>query len=178
MLITPRNTPVVNRRSGKWKLPWTKRAHRLTTRRFIATRLVLRIIVVSFAYAIATMAFGWRAVPVVTAIYGLAQTWALWFGHLGEPRYTHAPATVAALGAAIGWGLVLALTAWRGGPVLLVAHQLAAVMQIPSGALFAVTFVLPALMAGSTMLVITSLRSSQWRRPYPTSGAASRRPGS
>jgi hypothetical protein len=110
-------------------------------------RTLARLLLLALAFALATIALGWWAVPLVAAAWALVRR--------GEPA-----SASAAAGAAIGWAALLAWIALRG-PLVPLASQLGGVMGIPAVVLPAVTLFYPAVLA--------------WSAAYLTSVAVARR---
>jgi hypothetical protein len=100
--------------------------------------------------ALGTALLGWWAVPAIAAVYGFI-----------SPERRHGLST--ALAGALAWGLLLAVTASQG-PVLELAARVAAVLTLPTAALFVVTLVFPALLAGSAAELTAAVRKAALER--------------
>ena len=96
--------------------------------------------------ALATAALGWWAVPLIGAAYGAT-------------RPSGRPSMLAASAAAIGWALLLALTATQG-PVGELSTKLADYLGLPALALFILALVFPALLAGSAASLAVTIRDA------------------
>ncbi len=81
-------------------------------------RIALRVALLTAAFAVATMVLGWWSVAAV----GL-----LWGAIAGPERQ---PVRTAAASAALGWMVLLAITALQG-PVLRVADRVGGVLGVP-----------------------------------------------
>ncbi len=110
---------------------------------------VIWFVTLAAAAALATYAFGWLAVGVVAA------AWA-WIR-----RTDVAVPLMAALAAALAWGILLLLPAVTGGRVREVAEVVGAAMQVGGGPLLALTLAFPALLAASVAGVVRGLGG--WR---------------
>lgn len=115
-------------------------------------RLLLRIVLLAAAFALATYAFGWVAVPILAAMWGVLA------------RHTPAAARDAAMGALAGWAVLLVWAA-LSGPVWVLADQLGGVMKIPRVLLLAITLSFPALLAWATTTTVAALSPLASRRP-------------
>jgi len=94
----------------------------------------MRLVLLSLAFAAATLVFGWWSTPLL----GLA------WGFLG--RGTSRPALAAGLAASTGWVLLLGWSAALG-PVPLLAGKLGAIAGMPGMVFVALTVLLPFLLA-------------------------------
>lgn len=112
-------------------------------------RVILRIALLAAAFALATYAFGWWAVPFLAAIWAVLA------------RDTPAAARDATMGALAGWAVLLVWAA-LSGPVWTLADQLGGVMEIPRVLLIAITLSFPAILAWATTTTVAALAS---RRP-------------
>ena len=107
----------------------------------------VKYLLLAEAFAVATFAAGWWAVPIVAAIWGLVST---------DARR----ARDAALCAAVGWAILLLLDAARG-PVGVMAAQLGDIMGLPASVLYLLTLVFPALLAWSAAALMPMLRKGE-----------------
>ncbi|MFQ5702965.1 MAG: hypothetical protein ACE5HT_02990 [Gemmatimonadales bacterium] len=109
-------------------------------------RLIVQTGLLALAFALATFAFGWLAVPVVGLVWGLvARAW-------------ERPALVAALAAGLGWAVLLVWDATQG-PVGELARRTAGVMGLPSAGLVVLTVAYPMLIAwGAAVLGMVGRR--------------------
>ncbi|MEO5580962.1 MAG: hypothetical protein ABIR58_09900 [Gemmatimonadaceae bacterium] len=105
----------------------------------------MKFLLLSEAFAVATFGLGWWSVPVVAALWGI----------FGTPASRQA--LFAALCATFGWASLLALHAARGS-IGAVAAQISEVMRLPSGVLYALTLLFPALLAWSAAALASGLR--------------------
>jgi hypothetical protein len=105
-----------------------------------------RMVLLATAFAIATFALGWWAVPLVAAVYA-----AITSAQRGS-------AIVSGLAAMFGWGALLAITASRG-PVGTLAAELGGVLALPPAAIYAVTIAFPGLLAVGAAVVTRALVS-------------------
>lgn len=108
-------------------------------------RGVVKFLLLSEAFAVATFGLGWWSVPLIAALWG---AFAVPPG--GRARF-------AALCAATGWASLLLLDAARG-PLSEVAAQIAGVMRVPSFALYVLTLLFPAMLAWSAASLSPRLR--------------------
>jgi hypothetical protein len=108
-------------------------------------RSIVKFVLITEAFAVATFALGWWIVPVFALILGMT---------LDRDR---GPVRYAALCAAAGWLSLLLLDAARG-PLMELATRFAAVMKIPSSALIALTLLFPALLAWSAATIGKALK--------------------
>ena len=116
-------------------------------------RAIVKFILLSEGFAVATFALGWWAIPVVALICGLLMN------REGRPIY------YSTICSAAGWLSLLLLDAARG-PLGEVAVRFAGVMGFPPAALFLTTLLFPALLAWSASSVGTVIRA----RFYSTRG--------
>ncbi|MEO7217632.1 MAG: hypothetical protein ABI026_05515 [Gemmatimonadaceae bacterium] len=107
----------------------------------ITLQFFLRVVVIAVACAVATIWVGWMAVPVVGIVYGLAD------------RRARGRGSIAALGAVVGWGAILAEEAARGADVGRVSSQLGAIMQMPAVGFSVVTLTFAALLCGTAAVI-------------------------
>ena len=103
-------------------------------------RSLLQILLLSVAFALATLIVGWWAVPLLAAMWGLLTS-----------REKSAE-LVAAAAAGLGWSLLLVWTATQG-PIGELASRAAGVMGISSLALIAVAIVFSMAIAWSAAAV-------------------------
>jgi hypothetical protein len=107
-----------------------------------------RLVLLATAFALATYALGWWAVPLVAAAYAAMST------------AQRSSAVVSGLSAMLGWGALLAITASRG-PVGTLATELGGVLQIRPMSVYAVTIAFPGLLAISAAVVARALASAR-----------------
>jgi hypothetical protein len=100
----------------------------------------------AFLVAVGTQGTGWWLVPL------LAAAWARAFPR--EP----ATVTTCALGAAVGWGMLLAWGAVHG-PIGTVARRVGGVFMLPGWGFVGVTLMFAAALAGAAVLVVRPARS-------------------
>ena len=105
-----------------------------------------RFALLAAAYAVATFAVGWWAVPLVAAVYAAITT------------AQRASAALSGFAAILGWGALLAVTASQG-PVGTLASELGGVLQLRPIAVYAVTLAFPGLLAVSAAVVTRALAS-------------------
>jgi len=98
-------------------------------------RQLLAILVLALAMALGTAWIGWWAVPVFGAVWGVA-------------RYGAYPTATAALGGALAWVVLLALTALRG-PAGEASRMLGSVMSVPGWVPLLLAVVFPAALGGA-----------------------------
>ena len=97
-------------------------------------RILLQIGLLGVAFALATVLFGWWAVPILGCFWGLYEK--------PESR----PSISASVAAGLGWLLLLAWNAFSG-PVLLLSARASGVMGVPSATLIALTLLYPMALA-------------------------------
>jgi hypothetical protein len=107
---------------------------------------LIRFALLAAAYAIATYAVGWWAVPVVAAVYAVITS------------AQRGSAILSGFAAMLGWGALLAITASQG-PVGTLAAELGGVLQLKPVAVYAATIALPGLLAVSAAVVGRALAS-------------------
>ena len=107
-----------------------------------------RLVLLATAFAVATFALGWWAVPLVAAGYAAITT------------AQRGSAIISGLAAMLGWGALLAITASRG-PVGTLATELAGVLQFRPIGVYAVTIAFPGLLAISAAVVARALASAR-----------------
>ena len=102
--------------------------------------LLVRLALLTAAFAIATFVLGWWAVPLVAAIYAVISS------------AQRGSAVLSGIAAMIGWGALLAITAAQG-PVGTLAGELGGVLKLKPFAVYAVTIAFPGLLAVSAAVV-------------------------
>ena len=107
----------------------------------IALRYVARVVIVAAICVVATMWIGWLSLPVIGFIYSIID------------RHARARGTIAALGAALGWLVMLCAEAARGADVRMVAVKVGEVMQLPAFAIVLVTLAFAALLCGTAAVL-------------------------
>jgi hypothetical protein len=105
-----------------------------------------RLVLLATAFAVATFALGWWAVPLVAAGYAAITT------------AQRGSAILSGVAAMLGWGALLAITASRG-PVGTLATELGGVLQLRPIGVYAVTIAFPGLLAISAAVVARALAS-------------------
>jgi hypothetical protein len=121
---------------------------------------VLGLLALGAAFAVATAAFGWLAVPL------LAFVLAIGLG-VGAAPGGRAPAGSLAVAAAVAWAGLLALASVRG-PLWPLAERLALVLRLPAALLTLVTIGFAAALAWSAATVGSAVVSLFPRRaPRP-----------
>ena len=103
------------------------------------------VIVGAVLVALGTTLGGWLA-PVV------------WGGLAGLAWTNEHPGRKAAAAAALGWALLLVITAVAGFPVAVLASRLGGALGVPAVLLVAVTVLFPALLAGCAAVLIAAVR--------------------
>jgi len=121
-------------------------------------RAVVKFLLVSEAFAVATYAVGWWAIPLVALVCGLAMN------REGRPIY------YSTICAAAGWLSLLLLDAARG-PLGEVASRFGGVMGFPPAALIVTTLIFPALLAwsASSLGAVTRAKVFAARQMTPAS---------
>jgi hypothetical protein len=109
-------------------------------------RAVVKFLLLSEAFAVATYAVGWWAIPLVALACGLAMN------PEGRPIY------YSTICAAAGWLSLLLLDAARG-PLGELAARFGGVMGFPPVALIVTTLIFPALLAWSASSVGAVIRA-------------------
>jgi hypothetical protein len=109
-------------------------------------RAVVKFLLISEAFAVATFAVGWWAIPLVAVVCGLIMN------PEGRPIY------YSTICAATGWLSLLLLDAARG-PLGELAARFGGVMGFPPIALFLTTLIFPALLAWSASSLGAVIRS-------------------
>jgi len=112
----------------------------------VSMRILLRIVLLGAAFALATVALGWIAVPIVGLLWGLIA------------RDTQRPALTAGAAALAAWAILLAWTAVVARLWALLT-RLAGVFEFPGVGILLVTLALAATLAGLGAVVGTSLSS-------------------
>jgi hypothetical protein len=105
-----------------------------------------RLVLLATAFAVATFALGWWAVPLVAA------------GYAAITAAQRGSAILSGFAAMLGWGALLAITASRG-PVGTLAAELGGVLQLRPIGVYAVTIAFPGLLAISAAVVARALAS-------------------
>ena len=113
-------------------------------------RATVKFLLLTEAFAVATFAFGWWAVPL------LAFAWAAFVD-------TRRPVVFATMCATSAWIAVLLLNAARG-PVDIVAARFGGVLGLPSVALIAITIIYAALLSWSASVVGAAVRKALFRK--------------
>ena len=108
--------------------------------------VALKVLLLGMAFALATMVFGWWAVPALAAVWGLI-----------APNRNRAP-LLAAVAAGWGWVLLLLWTAILG-PIMTLAARAANVMGTGSASLLGMTVAFSMVLAWSAAVVAGALRS-------------------
>ena len=107
-----------------------------------------RLVLLATAFAVATYAVGWWAVPLVAAGYAAITT------------TQRGSAVLSGFAAMLGWGVLLAITSSRG-PVGTLAAELGGVLQFRPIGVYAVTIAFPGLLAISAAVVARALASAR-----------------
>lgn len=115
-------------------------------------RSIVKFVLITEAFAVATFALGWWIVPVLGFVLGLT---------LDRAR---GPVRYATLCAAAGWLSLLLLDAARG-PLVEVATRFSGVMGIPSSVLIVATLLFPALFAGTAAAIALTMKNLVSRAP-------------
>jgi hypothetical protein len=108
---------------------------------------IARFVLLAAAYAVATYAVGWWAVPLVAAVYAAITT------------AQRGSAILSGFAAMLGWGALLAITASQG-PVGTLAAELGGVLQLRPIAVYALTIVFPGLLAAGAAVVGRAIASA------------------
>ncbi len=108
-------------------------------------RALVQIGVLALAVAGATWWIGWWTVPLVAAAWGAAAR--------GEGY----PVATSAVGAALGWVLLLALRA-TAGPVGELSRKLGGIMGVPGWVPLLLTLALPAIAAAAAAALVGALQ--------------------
>jgi hypothetical protein len=115
-------------------------------------RSIVKFVLITEAFAVATFALGWWIVPLFAFVLGMT---------LDTDR---APVRYAAICAAAGWLSLLLLDAARG-PFMVLATRFAGVMKVPSLVLIAITLLFPALLAWSAATIGKFVKDLVFSRP-------------
>lgn len=115
-------------------------------------RAIVKFMLITEAFAVATFSLGWWIVPVLAFVLGMTLD------------RTRGPVRYATLCAAAGWLSLLLLDAARG-PLLELASRFGGVMRVPSFALILLTLVFPALLAWSAASIGLAIKSSMSGAP-------------
>jgi len=112
--------------------------------------LLIRLVLLSAAIALATIAFGWWAVPVVAAVWGVVA------------RHQRGSALADGLASVVAWAGLLGADAARG-PVGALAATLGGILGTNAIGVYAITLALPGLLGVTAAIVgrgIAARRSS------------------
>ena len=107
--------------------------------------VAVKVLLLSTAFALASLVAGWLAVPVLAAVWGVI-----------APNRKRAP-LLAAVSAGWGWALLLLWTAVQGS-VLKLADRAAGVMGIGRAALVGMTLGFSLVLAWSAAVVAAAVR--------------------
>ena len=110
------------------------------------SRALLRLALLTVAFALGVYAFGWWAVPATAAAWGLINPGA---------RRVAARAAIAAL---VAWVLLLFGPQLAGAPIVPFGIRLSAAMQIPAWALWTAECAFPVVLAWSGAALAAALR--------------------
>ena len=110
--------------------------------------IAVRLVLLTAAMAAATIAFGWWAVPVVAAVWGIVA------------RDQRGPALAAGLAAMAAWGSLLLFDAARG-PVGILAQTLGSIFMIRAAGVYGITLALPGLLAVTAAVVARSAATAR-----------------
>ncbi len=110
-----------------------------------ASKYAARVMIIAFICALTTSWLGWISLPIVGFIYALID------------RRAVARGTVAALGAALGWLVILGADAARGASVRAVASRMGDVMQLPAVGFVLATFLFAAALAGTAAVIASAI---------------------
>jgi hypothetical protein len=102
-----------------------------------------RFLLLTAAMAAATAGLGWWSVVLVSALWTIVT------------RHERAHPISVALSASLAWALLLGVMALRG-PIATVAQVLGGILTVGAIGVFALTLLLPALLAGATAVVAGS----------------------
>jgi hypothetical protein len=105
-----------------------------------------RLVLLATAFALATFALGWWAVPLVAAVYAAISS------------AQRGSALISGLAAMLGWAALLAVVAARG-PVGTLAAELGGVLNLKVFGVYAVTIAFPGLLAVTSAVVARALAS-------------------
>jgi hypothetical protein len=100
-------------------------------------------VLLAAAFALATFAFGWWAVPVVAAIWAVVA------------RGRRGAAAIAGIAAMVAWGALLVIDASRG-PLGALAQTLGTLFSMKAIGVYAITLALPGLLAVTAAVVARS----------------------
>ena len=101
---------------------------------------LLRLILLSVAFAVATVAIGWWGVPLAAAIYGVIS------------RQQRSSAIVAGIAGVLAWSELLLFDAARG-PIGVLAQTLGGVLNAKPIAVYVLTLAFPGLLALTASLL-------------------------
>ncbi len=108
------------------------------------------------AFAGATIALGWWGVPAAALVWGLLSADRL------DDRQLNRAARLAGIAGGLAWSALLCAGAWRA-PVANLLHILVDVTRVPAPGLLAVTFLLPSALAWSAATVGATIALSVTR---------------
>ena len=97
-------------------------------------RLALRLLLLSAAFVVATLLFGWWGIALVAVAWGMVA------------RNTPGAGLLAGAGAMLAWAALLAWSAFEG-PVGRLAATLGGIMGAPGAAFIALSLIFPAALA-------------------------------
>jgi hypothetical protein len=117
------------------------------------SRSWLRVILLALAFALATAALGWWAVPAVGAVWGLM-----------NPAGRRA-ALRAGLAAALAWAVLVLVPGALGAPVLSFTARLAASVRMPAWALVTVELLFPFALAWASATLGAAARGRRYHTP-------------
>jgi len=101
---------------------------------------LLRLILLSVAFAVATVAIGWWGVPLAAAVYGVIS------------RKQRSSAIIAGIAGVLAWSELLLIDAARG-PIGMLAHTLGGVLNTKPIAVYVLTLAFPGLLALTASLL-------------------------
>ncbi len=128
-------------------------------------RTLIRVLMLTLAFAAGTALLGWWSVPLLGAIWGVI-AWR-----------TSRVAVTAGAAALLAWGVLLAISA-RADAFGTLVGALSAVMQLPSIALVLLTLLFPALLAWSAARVTSAVAAIVAGRRLPDERQAMAEAGS
>ncbi len=112
-----------------------------------AVRIVARVLVLAVLCALATLWPGWPGLVGIGVVYGAVD------------RHARARGSIAAIGATLGWGILIGVGMLRGTDIAAVARRMSAVFQAPSFAFVLLTLIFAALLCGPAAV----LGAAIWR---------------
>ena len=110
-------------------------------------RGLLRVVLLALAFSLGTWVFGWWAVPVIAALWGLLA------------RGSVIPGVTAAASAALGWAILLGVDAVPGRLGVLM-ERVAPVLRLPGIVLAVVAVLFAAAVAWAAASTFSSLTST------------------